>query len=88
MNLHVRGRHAFMLLFFYGSCFSYVLVSQTMIYIMRLFMVYIFYLCFVKTRNLFWFTCIFHTCIYGLFSVSGIYRLIHSKLLSTFATDR
>ena len=22
MNVHVRGRHAFMLLFFYGSCFT------------------------------------------------------------------
>ena len=36
----------------------------------------------------FLFTCIFHTCIYGFFNISGIYKLIHLKLLSSFATDR
>ena len=48
----------------------------------------LFILCFVKIRNLFWFTCIFHKCIYVLFSVSRIYILIQSWLLSTFATNR
>ena len=38
---------------------------------------------FVKSRILLWFTCIFHTCVYVLFSVSIIYRLIHLRLLST-----
>ena len=48
----------------------------------------LFILCFVKTRSLFWFTYIFHTCVYVLFNVSGIYRLIQSWLLSTFANNR
>ena len=42
---------------------------------------------FILSFILFWFTCIFHTCIYGLFSVSGIYKLIHLKLLSILAID-
>ena len=29
----------------------------------------LFILCFVKTRSLFWFTCIFHMYVYVLFSV-------------------
>ena len=41
----------------------------------------------MKTRNLFG-LLVFSTRVYGLFSVSRIYKLIHSKLLSTFAIDR
>ena len=46
------------------------------------------YFLFCENRKFIWFTYIFHTCVYGLFSVLGIYKLIHSKLLSTFATNR
>ena len=30
-------------------------------------MVYVFYFMFYEIKNLFWFTCIFHTCVYVLF---------------------
>ena len=59
-------RGDFYFLFFLCSCFIYfcVLVSQTMIhwlwFILWGYSWYMsFILCFVKTRNLFWFTCIF-----------------------------
>ena len=69
------------------SCFTNY-DTLVMIYIMRLFMVYVFIFCFCENKKFIWFTCIFHRSVYGLFSVLGIYRLIHSNLLSTFAIDR
>ena len=35
-----------------------------LIYIMRLFMIYVFYFLFCEIKNLFCFTCIFHTCVF------------------------
>ena len=35
-----------------------------LVYIMRLFMIYVFYFMFYEIKNLFCFTCIFHTCVY------------------------
>ena len=69
----------FIFLFYLCSCFTnYGILS--IIYIMRLFMVYVFYFMFCETLK-------FILCVYGLFSVSEIYKLIHSKLFSTLATD-
>ena len=81
----------FLCFLFYLCLCSYFKNYDTlvMIYIMRLFMVYVFFLfLFCENKKFIWFTCIFHTCFYVLFSVSRICRLIHSKLLSTFAIDR
>ena len=46
------------------------------------------YFLFCENKKFIWFTCIFHTSVYGLFSLSKIYKLIYSELLSTFAIDR
>ena len=51
-----------LLCFIYVSCFTYG--TLILIYIMRLFMVYVFYFMFVKSRSLLCFTCIFHTWVY------------------------
>ena len=40
------------------------MIHWLLIYIMSLFMVYVFYFMFCEIKNLFWFTCIFHTCAY------------------------
>ena len=55
----------------------------SLIYIYELFMIYVFVLCFVKSRNYFCFTCIFYTCVYvfveyfrkytGWFSCAAVY---------------
>ena len=52
-----------MFLFLLLFLVSHVLL-WLLIYIMRLFMIYVFYFLFCEIKNLFCFTCIFHTCIY------------------------
>ena len=69
------------------SCFTLCYIGYDLYYEIIHGICLLFYV-FVKSRILFWFTCIFHTYVCVLFSVSRIYRLIHSKLLSTFATDK
>ena len=49
----------FLLLFLVSHMLHWLLI-----YIMRLFMIYVFYFIFCEIKNLFWFTCIFHTCVY------------------------
>ena len=45
---------------------------------MMLFMIYIFYFMLCEIKNLFCFTCIFHTCVYVFVKCTGIYKLIQS----------
>ena len=50
-------------------------------------MIYVFILCYVKSRILFYVICIFHTCVYAFVEC---FRNIHVDLvvlLSTLATD-
>ena len=50
-------------------------------------MIYVFYFMFCKIKNLFCFTCIFHSCVYIFIEC---FRNIHVDsvlLLSTLATD-
>ena len=79
---------------FYAYCFCvYVLVSHygtlILIYIMRLFMVYVFLFYALWNQEVYFGLFVFstHTFIF-LFSVSGNYRLIQLWLLSTFPIDR
>ena len=46
----------------YIICF---LFHCSLIYIYELFMIYVFVLCFVKSRIYFYFTYVFHTCVYA-----------------------
>ena len=79
----------FMFLFYLCLCSCFTNYNTlVMIYIMRLFMVYVFYFMFLCKQEIYFGLLVFSTCVYGLFSDLGIYRLIHLKLLSTFATDR
>ena len=51
--------------FCFFLCFLFhIWYAWLLIYIMRLFMVYVFQFMFCEIKNLFWFTCIFHTCVY------------------------
>ena len=71
---------------FYVSCFTYG--TLILIYIMRFFMVYVFYFMFCEMKKFIMVYLYFPHVFMCLFSVSGIYRLIQLWLLSTFATDR
>ena len=52
------------IMFFY-FCFLFHIVRHLLLmYIMRLFMIYVFYFMFCEIKNLFCFTCTFHTCVY------------------------
>ena len=52
-------------------------------------LLYVFIVCYLKSRLLFFFTCIFfHTCGYAFcLSVSGNVQVDSIKLLSTLTTD-
>ena len=47
-------------LMIYVSCFTLLVI-----YIYELFMIYVFIVCYVKSRSYLCFTCIFHTCVYA-----------------------
>ena len=62
--VYVRGRYfVFIFLSLLLFLVSHVL-HWLLIYIMRLFMIYVFYFHFFEIKNLCCFTCIFHTCVY------------------------
>ena len=63
-----------LLCFIYVSCFTYG--TLILIYIMRLFMVYVFYFMFCEIKKFNLFYLYFPHVFMCLFSVSGIYRLI------------
>ena len=50
---------SFLLLFLVSHVLHWLLI-----YIMRLFIIYVLYFMFCEINNLFCFTCIFHTCVY------------------------
>ena len=58
----LRGDIIIIIIFFFCFLFHIVL-HWLLIYIMRLFMIYVFYFMFCEIKNLFCFTCIFHACI-------------------------
>ena len=41
-----------------------------------------------EIKNLFWFTCIFHTCVYVFFKCYRNIQVDSVMLLSTLATDK
>ena len=55
-----RGRHYVLTSI---SCFTLCYIGYWFIF-MRLFMIYVFYFMLCEIKNLFCFTCIFHTCVY------------------------
>ena len=77
-----RGRY---LLFLIGG--DTFLFHGSLIYIHELFMIYVFVLCFVKSRIYFCFTCIFHTCVYAFVEYFRKYQVDSIVLLSILATD-
>ena len=64
---------SFLLQFLVSHVLHYLLI-----YILRLFMIHVFYFLFCEIKNLCFFTCIFYTCFMCLLSVSGIYRFVQS----------
>ena len=72
---------------FYISCFTYG--TLILIYIMRLFMVYVFCFMFCEIKKFIMYLLVFSTHAFMcLLSVLGIYTLIQSWLLFTLAIDR
>ena len=73
--IHNRGR--------YTDCICFLFHIAYWFIFMRLFMIYVFILCYVKSKSYLCFTCIFYTCIYafvecfrkytGWFSHAAIY---------------
>ena len=51
-------------------------------------MIYILYFMLCEIKNLFCFTCIFHTCVYLFVESFGNIQVGSVVLLSTLATDR
>ena len=74
----------FLFLFFVSHCATLIIDFI----FMRLFMIYIFYFKLCKIKNLFCFTCIFHTCVYVFVECFRNIQVGSVVLLSTFATDR
>ena len=54
---HDRGRYIDLYMFLVSHCL--------LIYIYELFLIYVFIVCYVKSRSYFCFTCIFHACVYA-----------------------
>ena len=52
--------------FWYGEILCFLFHIAYWFIFMRLFMIYVFILCYVKSRSHLCFTCIFHTCVYAL----------------------
>ena len=55
--IHDRGRYIIFYMFLVSHCL--------LIYIYELFMIYVFILCYVKSRIYFLFTYVFYTCVYA-----------------------
>ena len=73
----------FLLLFLVSHVIHWLLI-----YIMRLSMIYVFYFLFCEIKNLFIFTCIFHTCVYVFVKCFRNIQVYSVVLLSTLATNR
>ena len=57
IGLFMIGRDTLICMFLVSHCL--------LIYIYELFIIYVFIVCYVKSRSYFCFTCIFHTCVYA-----------------------
>ena len=55
--IHDKGRYIDLYMFLVSHCL--------LIYIYELFMIYVFIVCYVKSRSYFCFTYIFNTCVYA-----------------------
>ena len=55
--IHDRGKYIDLYIFLISHCL--------LIYIYELFMIYVFIVCYVKSRSYFCFTYIFNTCVYA-----------------------
>ena len=75
-------------MFFYLCFLFHIVLHWLLIYIMRLFMIYVFYFMFCEIKNLFCFTCIFHTCIYVFVECFRNIQVNSVVLLSTLTTNR
>ena len=51
-------------------------------------MIYVFYFLFCEIKNLLFFTCIFHTCVYVFVKCFRNIQVYSVVLLSTLATNR
>ena len=79
-----KGRHYVLISV---SCFTLCYIDYWFIF-MRLFMIYILYFMLCEIKNLFCFTCIFHTCVYVFVKCYRNIQVDLVVLLSTLATDR
>ena len=86
-DVYVRGRHYVFFLSLSLFRVSHML-HWLLIYTMRLFMIYVFYFLFCEIKNLFCFTCIFHTHVYVFVECYRNIQVDSIVLLSTLATDR
>ena len=59
-----------------------------LIYIMRLFVIYVFYFMLCEIKKCFCFTCIFHTCVYVFVECFKNIKVDSVILLSTLVTNR
>ena len=85
-DVYVRGRYYVflsLLLFLVSHVLHWLLI-----YIMRLFMIYVFYFLFCEIKNLFCFACIFHKCVYVFVECFRNTQVDSVVLLSTLATNR
>ena len=83
-DVYVRGRHYV----FYLCSLFHIVLHWLLIYIMKLFMIYVFYFMFCEIKNLFYFTYIFYTCVYVFVKCFKNILVDSVVLLSTLATDR
>ena len=79
-----RGRHYVLISV---SCFTLCYIDYWFIF-MRLFMIYILYFMLCEIKNLFCFTCIFHTCVYVFVKCYRNIQVDSVVLLFILATDR
>ena len=77
---HDRGRYIDLYMFLVSHCL--------LIYIYELFMIYVFIVCYVKSRSYFCLLVFFTHAFMCLLSVSGNIQVDPVVLLSTLATDR
>ena len=80
----IGGDIMFLFLFLVSQCATLIIDFI----FMRLFMIYIFYFMLCEIKNLFCFTCIFHTCVYVFIKCYRNIQVDSVVLLFTLATDR
>ena len=84
-DVYVRGRH-YVFISFIVSCFTCATLIIDLYY--EVIHDICLLLCFVKLRIFFFFTCIFHTCVYVFVECYRNIQVDTVMLLSILATDR